>query len=95
MIVVVSDLAFNAGADFAVAWHGSAVVSTQLIIATHAAVLMVAIESVFVVVVVPARFRFSLVTRILVTFLVGMVGSRTVQRTVLGDSLLVLLRTLP
>ena len=55
MKVVVSDLAFNAGADFAIAWHGSAVVSVRLVAATQIAVvvgahvLMVAIEGVFVV----------------------------------------------
>jgi hypothetical protein len=55
MKVVVSDLAFDAGADFAVAWHGSAVVSARLVVATQIAVvlgthvLMVAIEGAFVV----------------------------------------------
>ena len=101
MIVVVSDLEFNAGADFAVALHGSAVVSARLVIATQvavvvgAAVLMVAIEGSFVVVVVRVRFQFSLITRILATFLVGMVSLWTVQRTGYDESLLVLLRTLP
>ncbi len=101
MIVVVSNLAFDAGADFAVAWHGSAAVSPQLVVANQVAVvvgvavLMVAIEGAFVAVVVRAQFRFSLITRILATFLVGMVGSRTMQRTGLDESILVLLRTLP
>ena len=101
MIVVVSNLAFNAGADFALAWHGSAVVSARLVVATQvavvvgAAVLMVAIEGAFVIVAVCARFRFSLITWNLATFFVGMVGLRTMQRTGLDESLLVLLRTLP
>ncbi len=83
MIVVISNLAFNAGADFAVAWHGSSVVSAQLVVAAQVAVvvgahvLMVAIEGTFVV----GRFRFSLFARILATLHVGMVGTRTVQRT--------------
>ena len=40
MIVVVSDLAFDAGADFAVTWHRSAVVSAQLVVATQVAVVV-------------------------------------------------------
>ena len=55
MIVVVSNLAFNAGADFTIAQHRSAVVSALLFVATQIAVvvgthvLMVAIEGAFVV----------------------------------------------
>ena len=62
MIVVVSDLAFEAKTDFTVTWHGSAVVSARLVLATQvavvmgAAVLMAAIEGAFVVVVVRMRF---------------------------------------
>ena len=67
MIVVVGNLALNADTDFAVAWHGRAVVSARLIVATQvavvvsAAVLMVTIVGAFVVVVVHARFQFSLI----------------------------------
>ncbi len=56
MIVVVSNLAFfDSGADFAAAWHGSAVVSARLVVATQvtvvvgAHVLMMAIKGAFVV----------------------------------------------
>ncbi len=97
MKVVVSDLAFDAGADFAVAWHGSAVVSAGLVVATQisvvvgAHVLMVAIEGAFVV----ARLQFSLFAWVLATLWVRVVGTRTVQVTGLDTSLLVLLRTLP
>ncbi len=96
MKVVISDLAFDAGADFAVAWHGSAVVSAQLVIATQIAVivgahvLMVAIEGAFVV----AWLRFGLIARVLATLRVGVVGTRTVQVAGLDTSLLVVLRTL-
>ena len=97
MKVVISDLAFDAGADFAIAWHRSAVVSARLVVATQIAivvgahVLMMAIEGAFVVV----ELRFILIAWILVTLRVGVVGMRTVQVTGLDASLLVVLRTLP
>jgi hypothetical protein len=55
MKVVVGNLAVDAGAGFAIAWHGSAVVSARLVVATQIAivvgahVLMMAIEGAFVV----------------------------------------------
>ena len=97
MIVVVSDLVFNAGADFAVARHGSAVVSMRLAVTIQVAIVvgvhvfMVAIEGMFVV----GQFQFSLIARVLATLRVGMVSTRTVQRTGLDEPFLVLLRTLP
>ncbi len=97
MKVVVSNLAFDAGADFAIAWHGSAVVSARLVVATQIAVvmgahvLMVAIEGAFVV----AELQFSLIVRVLATLRVGVVGTRTMQVTGLDAFLLVVLRTLP
>ena len=77
--VLVGNLASNAGAGFAVARHGSAVASVRLVVATQVAVvvgtavLMIAGVGVFVVIVVPGRFQFSLIVQILATFLVGMV----------------------
>ena len=100
MIVPVGDLASDAGSGFAVAWHGSAVVSARLAIATQiavvlgAAVLMMAVIGTFVVVVVCARFQFSLIAWILVTFLVGMVGLLT-RHTAGLEPLVMLLGTLP
>ena len=83
VIVVVSNLAFDAGAGFAVAWHGSAVLSARLVVATEVAVvvgahvLMMTIEGAFVV----ARLRFSLIAQVLATLCVGVVGTRAVQMT--------------
>ena len=100
MIVLVGNLASDTGTGFAVAWHKSAAVSAQLVAATQVAVvvgvavLMVAIVGAFVAVVVCKWFQFGLITRILATFLIGMVGLLTVQAAGL-ESLVVLLGTLP
>ena len=57
------DLASDAGAGFAVAWHGNAVVYALLVVATQvaivvgAAVLMMAVVGAFVVVLVCAWFN--------------------------------------
>ena len=102
MIVLVGNLASAAGASFAVARHGSAVVSGQLVVTTQAqvavdvgtAVLMMAAIGAFVVVVLCTQFQFGLIAWILATFLVGMVGLLTVHREGL-EPLIVLLGTLP